>query len=276
MSVALAIVFAGVLHASWNALAKGSSDPYAAAAQMGVAQAVIVLPLLPVLAAPERASWPWLAASATLHVGYLALLMKSYELGDFSQVYPLARGTAPLLVALVATLALGERLSLAQLAGVAAVCGGLAILAFAGGGARRPENPRAIAAALLAGVSIAAYTVVDGVGVRRSGGSAGYALWLFLLMGTTVAAWIGARRPAALRSSRWTPGLAGGAISMLSYGIILWAQTRGTMAEVAALRETGVIAGAVIGAVCFAERMGPVRIAAAGVVAAGVVLLTTR
>ncbi|QKG26803.1 EamA family transporter [Actinomadura verrucosospora] len=291
MTVALAVIFAGVLHATWNAIVKGAPDRWASFALVGFGEALVAVPLGLAAGPPDRAAWPWLAASVVVHTVYMGLLLAAYQLGDFSQVYPLARGSAPLLVAVLAAVALGERLSWTQDAGVAAVCGGLGVLAFAGrrgggtadlteGGAARERDPRAVAAALLTGVSIASYTLLDGVGVRHAGGSLSYTSWMFGIQAPlTVAIVLAVRgrtvltrqdRPAVLR------GLAGGLISMASYGIVLWAQTRGALASVAALRETGVISGAVIGAVFFSERLGPRRIAAACVVAAGVVLITAH
>ncbi|KAB2360158.1 EamA family transporter [Actinomadura montaniterrae] len=288
MTVALAVIFAGVLHAVWNAIAKGAPDRWASFALIGLGEAVVVVPMGLIVGPPDRAAWPWLVASAAVHIVYMGLLLAAYQLGDFSQVYPLARGSAPLLVAVVAAVALGERLSWAQDAGVAAVCAGLVVLAFAGRrdgggpeeGEAKPRDPRAVAAALLTGVSIAGYTLLDGVGVRHSGGSLSYTSWMFSLQAPLTVAIVLALRGRAtltrLPRSAVLGGLAGGLISMAAYGIVLWAQTRGALASVAALRETGVISGAVIGAVFFSERLGPRRIAAACVVAAGVVLITAH
>ncbi|MEU9016023.1 EamA family transporter [Actinomadura sp. NPDC048394] len=288
MTVALAVIFAGVLHATWNAIAKGAPDRWASFALIGLGEAVVVVPMGLIVGPPDRAAWPWLVASAAVHIVYMGLLLAAYQLGDFSQVYPLARGSAPLLVAVVAAVALGERLTWAQDAGVAAVCGGLVVLAFAGrrdgggpeeGGAK-PRDPRAVAAALLTGVSIAGYTLLDGVGVRHAGGSLSYTSWMFSIQAPLTVAIVLALRGRAtltrLPRSAVLGGLAGGLISMAAYGIVLWAQTRGALASVAALRETGVISGAVIGAVFFSERLGARRIAAACVVAAGVVLITAH
>ncbi|RFU39069.1 EamA family transporter [Actinomadura logoneensis] len=296
MTTALAVIFAGVLHATWNAIAKGASDRWASFALIGLGQAVLLVPLLGLVPLPAAAAWPWLLGSVAVHLLYMGLLLMSYQLGDFSQVYPLARGSAPLIVAGVAATVLGERLSPVRFGGVAAICGGLAVLAFTGSGPstppgadeeageppeaarRRVRDPRAVAAALATGVSIAAYTVLDGIGVRTAHGAAGYSAWLFALEAPlTVAAVLalrGRRALSGLPVRTWATGLAGGVLAMAGYGIVLWAQTRGALAAVAALRETGVIAGAVIGAVFFAESMGARRIAAACVVAAGVVLIT--
>jgi drug/metabolite transporter (DMT)-like permease len=271
------VIFAGVLHASWNAVAKAAADRYAGFALIGIAQAVAGLLMASVTDAPARASWAWIAASVTLHVVYTALLARSYELGDFNQVYPLARGTGPLIVAFVAATALGEHLSAAQLSGVAAVCGGLGALAFAGGVSRRQAG--AVGAALLTGVTIAGYTLVDGIGVRHAGTAIGYSGWLFFCMGPLVVAWVYLVRGGAMWpgvAAQWRFGLPGGLISVLGYGIVVWAQTRGALAAVAALRETGVISGAIIGLVFFRERMGLSRFAAAGVVVIGVALINVR
>ncbi|WP_329520200.1 DMT family transporter [Spirillospora sp. NBC_01491] len=277
MTVALAVILAGVLHATWNAIAKGAADHAVSFAVIALTQTLLTLPVLPFTGLPDAGAWPWLTASIVVHVVYMGLLLKSYELGDFSQVYPLARGSAPLVVALVAATLFGERLSWPQFAGVAAVCGGLGVLAFAAGGRR---DPRAIAAALLTGASIAAYTVLDGVGVREAGGALPYTTLLFAVQApitvAIVAAMRGRRLVTALDRRQWLLGLGGGVFAMAGYGIVLWAQTRGTLASVAALRETGVISGAVIGAVFFSERLGARRVAAACVVAAGVVLITAH
>lgn len=274
---ALAVIFAGVLHATWNAVAKAATDRYAGFALIGVGQAGAGLLLVGLSGTPARASWPWIATSTGLHVVYTALLARSYQLGDFNQVYPLARGTGPLIVAFVATTALGEHLTGPELAGVAAVCGGLGALAFAGGVSR--HQARAIGAALLTGVSIAGYTVVDGVGVRHAGTATGYSGWIFFGMGPLVVAWVYLARGATVWPgivAQWRLGLPGGLISVLGYGIVVWAQTRGALAAVAALRETGVITGAIIGVVFFRERMGLPRFVAAGVVVVGVALINVH
>jgi drug/metabolite transporter (DMT)-like permease len=271
------VIFAGVLHATWNAVAKAAPDRYAGFALIGIAQAAAGLLMVSLSGTPASASWPWIATSVALHVVYTALLARSYALGDFNQVYPLARGTGPLIVAFVAATALGEHLTVPQLAGVAAVCGGLGALAFAGGVSRGQAG--AIGAALLTGVSIAGYTLVDGVGVRHAGTATGYSGWLFFGMGPLVVLWVYAVRGRALWAgvaAQWRLGLPGGLISVLGYGIVVWAQTRGALAAVAALRETGVITGAIIGAVFFREKMGLPRFAAAGVVVVGVALINVH
>jgi drug/metabolite transporter (DMT)-like permease len=224
---------------------------------------------------PARQSWVYLGVSAALHAGYNLLLLRSYQLGHFGQVYPLARGTAPWLVVLTASMFLGERLPPARLAGVAVLSAGLLTLVLAGGRPTRADLP-AVLAALGTGVTIAAYTTVDGVGVRASGTTLGYTGWLFLLQGAVVPlvalALRGRQLPTQARPHLAT-GLLGGLLSMLAYGLVLWAQTRGALAPIAALRETSVIVGGIIATVRFHEPFGRTRVIATILVAAGVVLI---
>jgi drug/metabolite transporter (DMT)-like permease len=276
IAVVGAVLLAAVLHAVWNALAHAIDDQLVGFALMGLGLtvgAVIVVVLSP---APSRASWGYLAASALLHVTYNLLLMRSYRLGEFGQVYPLARGTSPLLVALAGVVFVGEHLSPIRLLGVVVISVGLGALVFVGGVPTRAARP-AIGAALLTGVAIATYTTLDGLGVRSADSVGGYAGWLFLLQGPVIPlAALAARRGLLLRQLRpnLLAGLAGGVLSLAAYGLVLWAQTRGALAPIAALRETSVIVGAVIGAVVFGEKFGRWRVAATVLVAGGVVLVT--
>jgi drug/metabolite transporter (DMT)-like permease len=276
-AVVTAVLVAAVLHATWNALARGMRDRLAAFTLMGLAAAACSGLALPLVAVPAAAAWPALAASALLHTAYNLLLLTSYRLGEFNQVYPLARGTGPLLVAAVAATALHERLAAVQLAGVVTVSAGIILLAVRPGARRGgPSTRAAVLAALGTGVMIAAYTVVDGVGVRRSGTAAGYTAWLFALEGPLVPLVALAVRGGGLgRALRghWAVGLLCGLLSMVAYGLVIWAQTRGALAAVAALRESSVVIAAGIGALVFHERFGRRRIVASVAIAAGVVLL---
>jgi drug/metabolite transporter (DMT)-like permease len=271
-----AVLLAAVLHAAWNALAHAIDDQLVGFALMGTALTVGALGIVLASPAPSTASWPFLAGSAVLHVAYNLLLMRCYRIGEFGQVYPLARGTSPLLVALAGAVLVGEQLSFIRLLGVAVISVGLGTLVFVGGVPTRAARP-AIAAAVVTGVVIAAYTTLDGLGVRHAGSVAGYTGWLFLLQGPVLPlAAVVARRGLLWRQLRphLLPGLAGGVLSLAAYGLVLWAQTRGALAPIAALRETSVIVGAVIGAVVFGERFGRWRIAATVLVAGGVILIT--
>ena len=275
-AVVAAVLAAAVLHAVWNALAHAIDDQLVGFALIGASITLGAVPLVLLSAPPARAGWPYLVGSVLLHVAYNLLLMRCYRLGDFGQVYPIARGTSPLLVALAGAVFVGEHLSAARLLGVVVISAGLATLVFVGGAPTRAARP-ALAAAVLTGVAIASYTTLDGLGVRVAGSVPGYAGWLFLLQGPVlpVAAAV-ARRGLLWRQVRphLATGPAGGLLSLAAYGLVLWAQTRGALAPIAALRESSVIVGAVIATVLFGERFGRWRIAATVLVAAGVVLVT--
>jgi drug/metabolite transporter (DMT)-like permease len=274
--VLAAVLAAAVLHAVWNALAHAIDDQLVGFALIGAAVTVGAVPLVLASPLPAAASWPYLLGSVALHVAYNLLLMRSYRLGEFGQVYPLARGTSPWLVAIAAAVFAGEHLSAVRLLGVVVISAGLGALVFVGGVPTRAARP-AIAAAVLTGVAIASYTTLDGLGVRGAGTVGGYTGWLFLLQGPVLPL----AALAVRRRSLWAQlrphllaGSAGGLLSLTAYGLVLWAQTRGALAPIAALRESSVIVGAVIGAVFFGERFGRWRIVATVLVAAGVVLVT--
>ncbi len=273
-----AVLFAAVLHATWNALAKSFSDRLAAFALMGLATVACTAPLLPLVPTPARAAWWALGTSAVLHTGYNLLLLASYRLGEFNQVYPLARGTGPLLVAAVAAGLLHEHLGGAQLAGVLVVSGGIILLSAGRVPAGASARP-AILAALATGVMIASYTVVDGIGVRHSGTAIGYTAWLFTLEGPAMPLYALALRRGGLwrtLQGHWRLGVLCGVLSVTAYGLVIWAQTRGALAAVAALRESSVVVAAAIGALVFHERFGRRRILASAAIATGVVLLNVH
>jgi uncharacterized membrane protein len=273
-AVVAAVLLAAVLHASWNALLKDGRDRLVMVVLLDLTAMVLSALLLPLARSPASASWGLLGLSVLLHTGYKVLLMRSYQVGDLNQVYPLARGTAPLLVAVVAGLFLGERLGPWQLAGLLGVSAGLALL-LEWGRAQRRSRPM-IGLAVGTGVAIAAYTITDGLGVRRSGTDLGYVAWLFLLGGLPIplytAAVHGRELPARMRD-RLGVGVVAGALSLTAYGLVIWAQRRGALAVVAALRETSVLVAALIGTVLFSERFGRRRVVAAACITAGVVLL---
>jgi len=268
------VLLAALLHATWNAMAHAVPDRLIGFALIGTAYLVAGGVLAATAPLPAAGSWVYLIASVLLHVLYNLLLMRSFMLGDFGQVYPLARGTAVAVVAVLATVAVGEAMPPVRLVGVILVCVGLAALVAPLGRTANAELP-AVVAALGTGVMIAGYTTVDGVGVRGSGSVLGYTGWLFLLQGAALPILAYARRGRGL-ARRARPyllaGLAGGVLSLVAYGLVLWAQTRAPLAPVAALRETSVLMGAVIGAVVFRESFGRRRVLAAVVVTVGVVL----
>ena len=272
LTVTFAAIVAAVTHAVWNAIAHGIRDQTLAFALIGVGGIAIGIPLVIVAAMPRSDCWPYLFGSVVIHVFYNLLLMRCYRLGEFGQVYPLARGTSPLVVTILAAIFIREHLTLPQIAGVLVVSAGLATLVLAG---RRPGRA-AFLAAVGTGLTIAAYTTVDGVGVRLSASPVGYIGWLMVLESLCVPMFaLARRRDVLLKQPKriLLAGLAAGALSVLAYGLVLWAQTRGALAPIAALRETSVIFGAIIATLIFREPFGRTRIAATVLVAAGIVLL---
>ncbi|WP_418957511.1 EamA family transporter [Streptomyces tritici] len=278
--VVAAVLVAAVTHATWNAIAHHIKDQLLSFTLISGGGAVIGGVAALFVPVPAAGAWPYLIASAALHIGYYALLMRSFALGDFGQMYPIARGTAPLAVTLLAALFLDEIPAAPQLAGVAVACAGLTGLALWGirGSGRRPDWP-ALLAALGTGLAIAAYTVVDGMGARASGSPLGYIAWLMVLQGLVIPAYALCRRgPSSLAADlppHATRGLLGAALSVAAYALVLWAQTQAPLAPVAALRESSVIVGAAIGTVFFKERFGTPRIAAATLMAIGIGLMLT-
>ena len=273
MPVVAPVLIAAVLHASWNALIKSVPDRLAAMALVGGASLVTAIPMALLASFPHRGALPFLLSAAATHGVYSLLLVACYRDGDFNQVYPVARGLAPPTVAICAALFVGERISPVQVGGLAVVTLGMVTIAAGRGHASR----RALCFAVLTGLSIAAYTVLDGVGVRRSGTALGYTAWLFMLQGLIVPLvwWSRAGRmaPVGLPRPLLARGAGAGVLAVVAYGLVLWAQTRGALAVVAALRETSVVFGALIGAAVFDERMPSRRVLAAGLIACGAVLL---
>lgn len=272
-----AVLGAALLHASWNALLKrrdagaGGGDPLVATLLVVAGAAGCAAVLLPFLPAPAPASWPFIAASSVLQTGYYLLLAATYRVGDVSHAYPLMRGSAPLLVALAAGPLTGERLGTAQWLATLLICGGVLAM-WLGARGRASATGLALATACV----IAAYTLVDGAGVRRSGAPAAYTLWIFLFTGLAV--WLLAARgrlPVLLAQARAHPLVAplGGLASLASYGIALWAMTRAPVAAVAALRETSILFATAIAAFVLGERVGLARVAAACLIACGAVAM---
>ncbi|MFB6517594.1 EamA family transporter [Streptomyces sp. NPDC056401] len=275
--VVMAVLLAAFSHAAWNALAHTMSDQVAAFTLIGGGATLIGLVSAVFVPFPDRGAWPYLLVSAVLHAGYQVLLARSFKLGAFGQVYPIARGTAPLAVTLIAALFLHESLDAYQGAGVGLACAGLLGVALWGiRTAVTKPNPLALTAAFATGLTIAGYTVIDGLGVRASGNSFSYLAWLMILEGLPIPIYARIARGPALwgQLKPWAArGLAGAALSMLAYGLVLWAQTRADLAPVAALRESSIIVGAAIGALLFKEHFGAPRIAAAALMVTGIGLM---
>ena len=277
LDVFLAVLAAALLHAVWNALVKSGGDRLMVLAAVNGGGALAAVPLVLLANFPAAASWPWLLASAALHCGYYFFLIQAYRVGDLAHVYPLARGTAPLLVTGGAALLAGEYLAPGAVLGVCVASAGIVSLAFEGGVPWRRDS-RALWYALATSAFIGAYTVVDGIGVRLADGALGYIGWLFLIDGVPIVVLALLRRPGQVRSflrrEWWRCG--GGALaSMTAYGLVIWAMSLGAMGMVSALRETSVLFAVLIGIFVLGERLTGRRIAAALLVCAGVALMHT-
>jgi drug/metabolite transporter (DMT)-like permease len=275
LAVLALVLFAGVLHAGWNAIASAISDKTVAFALIGAAQGALAVIALPVVGLPRSSAVAFAAGSAVIHVVYTAALLQSYRLGDFGRTYPLARGTAPLLVGLGAWFIAGEHLTAVQIAGTCTIAAALTAIVFAGGRLTRADVP-ATAAALLTGVTIAGYTVVDGLGVRHAHNPAGYLSLVFIFQAPAILAIAVYRlrhrlNRRLLREAR--AGFVAGVISVLAYGIVVWAQTRAPLALVSALRETSVISAALIATLLFQEPFARRRLLPSVAVALGVALI---
>lgn len=275
LGVTALVLLAALMHASWNALIKSSSDTILNTAFLAGAAALICAPLLFFVPLPAAPSWPYLLASALVHQFYFALVGAAYRQGDLSFAYPLMRGTPPLLVACAGIFLLQDESSPGLWAGVVAISAGVLWL---GGFPHmlRHAHARSTAFALGNAVLIAAYTLIDALGVRVSGNAASYGLWLFVLMAPPYVGIVVATRRAQVRShleQYWGRTLLAGALSIGAYGIALEAMTRAPVAAVAALRETSVIFAALMGTLLLKEPFGQRRIAGACVIAAGIALM---
>lgn len=273
MSLFAIVLFAAALHAGWNAIVKGGGDTLLTTVLVTASAALLAIAALPFLPAPAPASWPFIAASTLLQIGYYLLVARTYRLADMSLAYPLMRGSAPLLVAVMSAVWIGEPLVLGQWFGIAVLCAGILSMA---GSARRDMNGGSALLPLANAVVIAGYTLIDGLGVRRSAAPAAYTLWIFLLTGAVLTVWILVKRGAEFRGyvrRNWRLGLVGGVGTVGSYGIALWAMIIAPVAVVAALRETSILFGTAISAFILHERVGRVRVIAVCIIALGAILL---
>ena len=274
--VFLLVLLAAVLHAGWNALLKAGGDKLVMQTLVicvGSVPALIAIPFLPL---PAPASWPYLAVSVVVHLFYFMTLVGAYRHGDLSQVYPIARGSAPLLVAVGAWIFAREGMSGPEMAGVATVSLGIMSLASVGRIPGRESEVKAVGLALMTGLSIAVYSLADGLGVRSAGSTLAYIAWLFPLSGLPlllITLWRRRGRAAAVFRAHLKLGTIGGLTAGLAYAIVIWAMSVAPLALVVSLRETSVLIAAAIGALLLKESFGPRRVAAAAVIAAGAALI---
>jgi len=268
------VLLAAVLHASWNALAKASNDPLVNVAVVTGVGGLIAFPTLFVFPFPSSETWRWLATSAVLHFVYQLSLVRMYQLGDLSQVYPIARGLAPLGVAALAALGAGEMLSPAQMVGLGLAS--IAIMSLSGLGSRGPSSRGAVGMAVVTAILIGLYTYCDGRGVRTVEQPQYFMGWSFFLgalpMTTTTMIVRGRSGLVSLRAGG-VQAVLGGVMGTIGYMIVLWAMSRTTMASVASLRESSVLFAAIIGTRLLGEPFGGRRVVAALMLVIGLVLV---
>jgi drug/metabolite transporter (DMT)-like permease len=271
-----AVLFAAACHAAWNATIKRGLDPLATTVVISVGAALVAAALLPLVGLPAAPSWPWCAASVLIHLFYFGALIESYRAGDLGQVYPIARGSAPLMTATATTAFVGERLGVLGWVGIILLVAGVLLLSLRGGRDLARLDRKAVGFALFTAVTICAYSVVDGVGARLAGSANAYTAALFVGIAPVMVIYALARRGAAATLAigrHWGLGLAGGTLQLGSYGIAIWAMTVAPIAIVAALRETSVLFGAAIAVIFLKESLRASRIVAAVMIVAGLALI---
>jgi phosphonate utilization associated putative membrane protein len=278
-TIVAAVLFAALLHASWNALIKSGQDKALDTALIHILGCGVGVVLVALVGLPRREAWPWLAASMFIHIGYYITLVGAYRHGELGFAYPIMRGTAPLLVAMLSGHLIGEQLPFAAWLGVAGISGGVLLIGLTRTNVETGSRRHALAYALANATIIAAYTLVDGLGVRSSGNALQYVALLFMLDGLpyfTIVMW---QRRKALAASvafmrqRWPVALVGSCASLGAYAIALWAMTKAPVASVAALRETSVLFATLIGMLMLKERFRFQRLLGTGAVLAGVMAL---
>jgi len=263
----LLVLSAAFLHASWNALLRGGADRTQSMLVMNLTVGVIGIAMMVFAGLPSPTSAPYVFASGLIHQVYNALLVRMYRSGDLGETYPVARGSSPALIALGGSLFAGEWMNLLGSIGIGLVCVGIFMLAAAKGRLHTMNLP----AALATGVSIAAYTIVNGIGVRASGNWVAYTGSIFTFFLAWPLWYLARRRRGILKISLAEAGKAasGGLISLAAYGAIIWALQANAMGAVSALRETSVVFAALLGALFLNERLTGLRIVACCIIAAG-------
>ena len=264
------------MHATWNALIKIDGDRFTVVCWLAIAQSLIVLMVAPFLAIPTGPVWFWIVLSGALHSAYKIFLSQAYQHGDLSQVYPLARGTAPLLTTLIAFLFLSEGLPQTTVLGIVVIAAGIISMAFKGGQPGQSLQVKTVALVLITSLLITSYTVVDGYGARLAISPHSFFVYMHLIDGVIMATALTLfRRETAVSLLRveWQRCAAGGLFSVGAYWIAIWAMTKAPIAAVAALRETSVLIAVIIGVVFMKEKLTLWRITAVTLILFGVVLL---
>lgn len=268
-------LLAAVMHAGWHAMLKTSADRLTTLAAIALVTSLLGMIMVSFVAAPAPASWPYIALSTLFHYLGYGFMFFLYRAGDLSVVYPIARGVAPLLVALGAAVIAGEILSWEAQVGLAITCAGISALSIG--------HVRTMSAGLLPvllafgmGFIIAGYSVADGVGIRLAQSPFGFMSWIFLLEFPVVLVAVFVRRAVLVRTvaANWRYGLVSGVISVTAYGLVVYASAYAPIAVVSAIRETSVIFAALIGTMVMKERPWRQRVGFSAVVAGGVAMMT--
>jgi len=275
LTVFLAVVGAAILHAVWNALVKSGRDKHLNMTAVILGSLAIALSVLPFVPVPAKESWPYLAASVLLHAGYHLILLLSYRVGDLTQVYPIARGTAPLLVAGVSVVFLGVNLTSLELFAVLLIAAGIISISLV----RRRDglrNLNAAGLAFLTGCSIAAYSLVDGIGARQAGTALGFYSWMVVGNAVLFTAFIACTKPRLLLSvPRHGKRVfaVGGSATFIAYATVTWAFTQAPIALVTALRETSIVFALLIGVFFLKEKIDLAKVVSTMVTLFGAALL---
>ena len=273
IGIFFAVLGAAFLHASWNALIKTGTSKQSAMLILAICQGFIGLGLALWRGWPVADAWPWLLGSGVIHMFYQLFLSYAYEHGDLSRVYPIARGTAPMIVLVISALFLSDTISLAEFAGIVVLGAGILLMAHGvfSGGEQRKMLPYALGSA----VATAGYSITDGMGARAAGDPILYVGWLMMVAGVFyVPVALAIKGPDLLRAPprAWGRGMAAGALSLGAYSIAVWAMTVAPIAVVAAVRETSILFAVLIGWLVFGEKMTRSKGLAAIVIVSGVVL----
>ncbi|MBZ9741244.1 MULTISPECIES: DMT family transporter [unclassified Mesorhizobium] len=265
-------LFAAILHASWNAFLRTGADRLWTVTVMSFSSTALAIPLAILNGLPATAAWPYVGLSACLQVGYSVFLVAAYRYGELGQVYPIVRGSVPLLVTLGGFLLTGQHLTAPETVGVALVGGGIMALSLGRGRA----STTSILYALATGAIIASYAMVDAIGVRAAGNVGAYTAWVLLAYGALLPATFVAfrgRLAVDMRAPETWKALGGGLFALLAYGVVVAAFALGPAGPITAIRETSVVFAAFIGRMFLGETLTPRRVGACAVVALGAICL---
>jgi drug/metabolite transporter (DMT)-like permease len=272
----LIVLLAAAMHASWNAIIKVKLEPLLAMALIHILLAFITLPLIFVVGLPKPESWGWLITSNIIHIAYYFLLSEAYRRADMSQVYPIARGSAPLMTAVVSIGFLGDKVSTLGIMGIIILGLGIFTMSIKSAADAVHMDRKALFLALFTAVTICLYTITDGTGARLSGNSWAYSILLFTTEGLAFGLIVFSMRGKAALKPCYDfigPGLAGAVLSGTAYSISIWAMTQAPISLVAAVRESSVLFAAIIAVLVLKEPLRLNRIIASILILIGLILI---